>query len=164
LRNRSSKTPIFAAAYGQINYEKTGPRRNEEAIMNLSLPYQAKKTLQLSLPIIFGELAQMALHLIDTAMVGALGYKYLASAALVIAVMNIPFVIGIGITMSVSQLVSMAHGQRDGQKVSHYFYNGFWLCAAAALVISLSLVLEKTSCCILARIRKWRAWRFPFLN
>jgi len=164
LRNHSSKTPIFAAAYGQINYEKTGPGRNEEAIMSLSLPYQAKKTLQLSLPIIFGELAQMALHLIDTAMVGALGYKYLASAALVIAVMNIPFVIGIGITMSVSQLVSMAHGQRDGQKVSHYFYNGFWLCAAAALVISLSLVLGKNILLHLGQDPEVARMAVPFLE
>ncbi len=85
----------------------------------------------------------MALHIIDTAMVGALGYKQLAAAALVIAVLNIPVVIGIGMTMSVSQLVSMAHGQRDSQRVSHYFYNGFWLCAVTAILISLTLEFGK---------------------
>jgi MATE family multidrug resistance protein len=85
----------------------------------------------------------MALHIIDTAMVGALGYKQLAAGALVLAVLNIPFVIGIGMTISVSQLVSMSHGRKDRQKVSHYFYNGFWLCAVTAVVISLCLVLGK---------------------
>ncbi|UON85890.1 hypothetical protein MUK70_12955 [Dyadobacter chenwenxiniae] len=57
---------------------------------------EASQTLKLALPIIIGELAQMALHLIDSAMVGAISYKQLAAAALVINAMNIPFVIGIG--------------------------------------------------------------------
>ena len=97
---------------------------------------EASRTVKLALPIIIGELAQMALHIIDTAMVGAISYKQLAAAALVINAMNIPFVIGIGMTISVSQMVSMAHGRRDGQLVSHYFFNGFVLCAATAIVIT----------------------------
>jgi len=104
---------------------------------------EAGRTLKLALPIIFGEMAQMALHLIDTAMIGAVSYKQLAAAALVLSVMNIPFVLGIGMTMSVSQLVSMAHGRKDSQLVSHYFFNGFWICAATALVISAGLELGK---------------------
>ncbi len=104
---------------------------------------EARKTVKLALPIIFGELAQMALHIIDTAMVGAVGYKQLAAAALVMSVMNIPFVIGIGMTIAVSQMVSMAHGRRDSQLVSHYMYNGFWLCCAFALVIALGLEFSK---------------------
>lgn len=104
---------------------------------------EAGKTIRLALPIIFGELAQMALHIIDSAMVGAVGYKQLAAAALVMSVLNIPFVIGIGITIAVSQMVSMAHGRKDGQLVSHYLFNGFWLCAGTAIIISLGLELGK---------------------
>lgn len=101
---------------------------------------EAGKTLKLALPIIIGELAQMALHIIDAAMVGAISYKQLAASALVINTMNIPFVLGIGMTISVSQMVSMAHGKRDGQLVSHYFFNGFVLCTVTAILISLTLV------------------------
>jgi MATE family multidrug resistance protein len=104
---------------------------------------EASQTLKLAFPIIIGELAQMALHLIDTAMVGAISYKQLAAAALVINTMNIPFVFGIGMTISVSQMVSMANGKRDAQQVSHYLYNGFILCALAAIGISLTLVFGK---------------------
>ena len=100
-------------------------------------------TLRLAIPIIIGELAQMALHIIDSAMVGAIDYKELAAAALVINAMNIPFVLGIGMTISVSQMVSMAHGRRDGQQVSHYLFNGFCICAFAAIVISLGLVFGR---------------------
>ncbi len=104
---------------------------------------EAKKTLNLAFPIILGEVAQMILGIIDTAMVGAVDYKQLAAAALVMSVINIPYVFGIGITISVSQMVSMAHGRRDGKLVSHYLYNGFWLCAISALLISLTIELSK---------------------
>ncbi|MGQ3012852.1 MAG: MATE family efflux transporter [Flavobacteriales bacterium] len=105
----------------------------------MSFRAETTRTWKLSGPIILGELTQMALGIIDNMMVGAISYKHLAAAALVLSVMNIPFVLGIGITMSVSQLVSMAHGRRDGQQVSHYLYNGFWMCAATALLIAILL-------------------------
>jgi MATE family multidrug resistance protein len=105
---------------------------------------EASKTIRLALPIIIGELAQMSLHIIDAAMVGAISYKQLAAAALVINAMNIPFVLGIGMTISVSQMVSMAHGRNDKGAVSHYFFNGFFLCAVTAIIISLTLVFGKS--------------------
>lgn len=104
---------------------------------------QAKKTLNLAFPIILGELAQMSLGILDTAMVGAVSYKQLAAAALVMSVINIPYVFGIGITISVSQMVSMAHGRNDKKMVSHYLYNGFWLCAISAVIIALALEFGK---------------------
>jgi multidrug resistance protein, MATE family len=102
---------------------------------------EASQTIRLAIPIIIGELAQMALHIIDAAMVGAISYKQLAAAALVVNAMNIPFVLGIGMTISVSQMVSMAHGRRDAQQVSHYLFNGFILCALTAVLISLILII-----------------------
>lgn len=107
------------------------------------LKTEAKKTLWLAFPIILGELSQMALGIIDTAMVGAVSYKQLAAAALVMSFINIPYVFGIGITISVSQLVSMAHGRNDKKLVSHYLYNGFWLCAISAIFIALFLEFGK---------------------
>lgn len=107
------------------------------------LASQANKTLKLAFPIILGEVSQMMLGIIDTAMVGAVSYKQLAAAALVMSVINIPYVFGIGITISVSQMVSMAHGRRDGKLVSHYLYNGFWLCTISAIAISLAIELSK---------------------
>lgn len=104
---------------------------------------QAQKTLKLAFPIILGEVAQMSLGIIDTAMVGAVNYNQLAAAALVMSVINIPYVFGIGITISVSQMVSMANGRRDKKLVSHYLYNGFWLCAISSFLISMSIELSK---------------------
>lgn len=125
---------------------------------------EAQKTIKLSLPIIFGELAQMSLHLIDTAMVGALGYKQLAASALVLSVMNIPFVIGIGITIAVSQMVSMAHGRRDANLVSHYLFNGFMLCVVSALIISAGLEMSKNILFHLGQEHEVAVMAVPFLQ
>jgi multidrug resistance protein, MATE family len=101
---------------------------------------EARPTIQLAIPIIIGEIAQMSLHIIDTAMIGALGYKHLAAASLVVSGMNIPFVFGIGMTISVSQMVSLAHGRQDKGAVSHYLYNGFFMCALVAVAISVAVI------------------------
>src|SRR6478736_703353 len=105
----------------------------------MTIRRQAYKTWKLSAPIILGELTQMALGIIDSIMVGKISYQHLAAAALVNSVMNIPFVLGFGLTMSVSQTVSMANGRRDSLKVSHYLYNGCCLFAVAAIIIALVL-------------------------
>lgn len=104
---------------------------------------EANKTILLAIPIIMGELAQISLHLIDTAMVGSISYKHLAAASLVMTAANIPFVIGIGMTISVSQLVSMANGRKDKQLISHYLFNGFLLCTVFALVIAGALIFGR---------------------
>ncbi len=107
------------------------------------LKKEAAKTWKLSIPIIFGEITQISLGLIDSAMVGSINYKLLAASALVNSVMNIPFVIGIGFTMSISQKVAQAHGSYDAKRVSHFLYNGFWLCLISAVLISMGLELSK---------------------
>ncbi|MBC7889805.1 MAG: MATE family efflux transporter [Ferruginibacter sp.] len=109
----------------------------------MTIRTEAFKTWKLSAPIILGELTQMALGIIDSIMAGSISYRHLAAAALVNSVMNIPFVLGFGMTMSVSQTVSMANGRRDSLKVSHYLYNGFWLCTISAIIIALVLNFSK---------------------
>src|SRR5690606_22312225 len=125
---------------------------------------ETSKTARLAIPIILGEIAQMSLHLIDTAMVGAVSYVQLAAASLVFNVMNIPFVIGIGITISVSQMVSMAQGQFDGQKVSHYFFNGFILCAGFSLLIAAVLFGSKNIFHSLGQDEEVVSYAVPFMN
>src|ERR1035438_7590241 len=128
------------------------------------LKTEAAKTWKLSTPIILGELTQMALGIIDNIMVGSISYKHLAAAALVNSVMNIPFVLGIGITMSVSQTVSMANGRKDGLKVSHYLYNGFWLSSITAIAIALLLTLSSNILFHLGQDHRVATLAVPFLR
>jgi MATE family multidrug resistance protein len=125
---------------------------------------EAYSTIRLAIPIIIGELAQMALHIIDSAMVGAISYKQLAATSLVISALNIPFVMGIGMTISVSQMVSMAHGQKDARKVSHYLFNGFWLCFATAVIITLIMVFGRNILYHLGQDPEVVALSLPFMK
>ncbi|MGL6021832.1 MAG: MATE family efflux transporter, partial [Chitinophagaceae bacterium] len=104
---------------------------------------EAHKTLRLAFPIVMGEIIQMSLHLIDMAMIGSISYQQLAASALAFNVIHIPFVCGIGMTMSVSQMVSLANGKKDKQLVSHYLFNGFWLCVVTAIIITVGLEFGK---------------------
>jgi MATE family multidrug resistance protein len=101
------------------------------------------KTLKVSIPIIIGELLQMSLHILDTAMVGKIGHKELAAVALVNSVINIPFVLGIGMTVSVAQMVSAVNGKADTAQITHYLFNGMILCFITALIIVLGLDLGR---------------------
>ncbi|GAB3025061.1 MATE family efflux transporter [Niabella terrae] len=132
--------------------------------MFYSYKSEARNTIRLALPIIFGELAQMSLHLIDTAMIGYTGYKQLAAASLVLNVINIPFIFGIGITISVAQMVSLAHGRYDKQLVSHYFYNGCWLCMVCAILISGGLLLATPVLTHLGQDPEVVQLALPFMN
>ncbi|MEO7961274.1 MAG: MATE family efflux transporter [Ginsengibacter sp.] len=130
----------------------------------MTLRNEAWRTWKLSTPIILGELVQMALGIIDNIMVGSISYKHLAAAALVNSVMNVPFVLGIGMTIAISQTVSMAHGRKDGLKVSHYLYNGFWLCTLAAVIIALVLNFGKNILFHLGQDQKVAELSVPFLQ
>lgn len=125
---------------------------------------EASQTLRLAFPIIIGELAQMSLHIIDSAMVGAISYKQLAATALIINGVNIPFVFGIGMTISISQMVSLANGRGDKKAVSHYLFNGFVLCALTALVISFLLVFGRNFLHHLGQDPDVVSYAIPFLK
>ncbi len=86
-----------------------------------------KDIFKLAGPIVLGNISQMALGLIDTAMVGQVGAKHLAASSLVLAILGIPFVLGIGITTAIGPLVAEANGAEDSKKVGKIAWLGFLL-------------------------------------
>jgi MATE family multidrug resistance protein len=94
-------------------------------------------TLKLSIPIIITNMAQIALALIDSAMVGAISYKQLAASSLAINAIGIPQIICIGLTMAISPLVAIARGRQDAVQASRVLYNGVWLCTLATFVVAI---------------------------
>ena len=95
-----------------------------------------KTTLAIAIPLILGNLTQVAYGLIDTAMIGLLGYKQLAAASLVVNVIAIPFVIGLGLIMAVTPLVAIAKGQDNHHKVAHVLYNGWVMSIVVGIALA----------------------------
>ncbi len=99
-------------------------------------------TLKIGIPIILGNISQMALGLIDMAMVGSIDYVQLAASALVNNVVAIPLIACIGLTTALTPLIAIANGQNDFWSVSHYLYNGVILCTIAGIMVALGINLS----------------------
>ncbi len=102
---------------------------------------EIRRTLIIAIPIILGNMTQMILGIIDSAMVGQINSIQLAAGSLVNNVLAVPFTIGIGATMAISPLVAMSAGREDSKGASHFLYNGFILCTLLAIVIGVAIHL-----------------------
>lgn len=100
-----------------------------------------RTTLKIAIPLILGNLTQVAYGLIDTAMIGRLGYQDLAAASLVANIIAIPLVIGMGIMIAITPLVAIANGKNDYQQSSHVLFNGWALSLIAGTILAGSVHL-----------------------
>lgn len=95
-----------------------------------SVPAHARATLRLGLPLIGSHLAQMALHVTDTIMVGWYGVAALAAVVLGASSFFVVFILGAGFAQAVMPLVAGALGQGDEAQVRRATRMGLWLSVA----------------------------------
>lgn len=81
----------------------------------------------LSLPLIGSNLAQMALHVADTVMLGWYGVKELAAVVLGASSFFILFILGAGFAQAVMPMVAAALGEGDETQVRRDTRMGLWL-------------------------------------
>ncbi len=87
----------------------------------------ARATLVLGLPLIGSHLAQMALHVTDTVMLGWYGVTALASVVLGASSFFIVYVLGSGFAKAVMPMVATALGRGDEVQVRRDTRMGLWL-------------------------------------
>jgi len=87
-------------------------------------------TLRLALPLIAGQLSQMLMGVVDTAMIGRVGVTPLAAAAFVTNLSHLPLVFGIGILTAVSVKVSQARGSGNPDAARAILRHGLWIALA----------------------------------
>ncbi|MCU0903717.1 MAG: MATE family efflux transporter [Tabrizicola sp.] len=95
----------------------------------------ARETLVLGLPLIGSHLAQMALHVTDTVMVGWYGMVPLAAVVLGASSFFIVFVVGSGFAKAVMPIVAAAVGGGDETQVRRATRMGLWLSIAYGIVV-----------------------------
>jgi MATE family multidrug resistance protein len=98
---------------------------------------EMKQTLRLGWPIILGNLSQVALGILDSAMVGAIHSSQLAAASFVNNILTIPLVLGMGLTTAITPLVAAANGRGDTEAPLRILYNGIWVVGIFALMMAL---------------------------
>ena len=72
-----------------------------------------KATLKLAWPIVVGQVGQVMMGVVDTAMVGKIGEEPVAAAGVASSVFFLITVFGFGLSTAVSPLVSMAAAKKD---------------------------------------------------
>jgi MATE family multidrug resistance protein len=96
-----------------------------------------KKNLKLATPVVLGQIGHMITQLADTLMVGQIGAEPLASASFAGAVFALFLFVVIGITTGITTLVGNAHGKSDNDEIVQIVGNGFWLCMALSVVLTI---------------------------
>ena len=102
---------------------------------------EIKLTLKLGWPIILGNLTQMSLGIIDSAMVGSIHSSQLAAASFVNNIIGLPMVFSLGFTMAISPLVAAAQGASDYDKPLRILYNGAWVSGIISTLFAIALHL-----------------------
>ncbi|MBY0352011.1 MATE family efflux transporter [Tabrizicola sp.] len=101
----------------------------------LTTTAHARETLVLGLPLVGSSLAQMALHVTDTVMVGWYGLVPLAAVVLGASSFFIVFVVGSGFAKAVMPMVAAALGRGDEAQVRRDTRMGLWLSIGYGIVV-----------------------------
>lgn len=102
---------------------------------------EVKHTLKLGWPIVLGNMTQITLGIIDSAMVGAIHSSQLAAAAFVNNLITLPLVLAIGLTTAVSPLVASAMGEGQPDKPLRILFNGGLIVTGMALLFAIGIHL-----------------------
>ena len=104
---------------------------------------QARPTLTLALPIIAGQMAQMLMGLVDSAMVGRVGVVPLAAAAFANTLISVPLVFGIGLMLALSIRISQVRGASDDDdanfSIAELLRHGVFLSIVAGIALAFAL-------------------------
>ena len=105
---------------------------------------EIRPTLTLAVPIIVGQVSQTLMGVTDSAMIGRAGTVPLAASAFGGNVFNVFFVVGIGLMIPVSILVSRARGGAKPEEASEYLRHGMTLALIFGAVETLMMVVLGT--------------------
>ena len=97
---------FLAVGKKYLNLSTLGSRLN-----NMNLKTHIKETFKLALPISFGQLGHIMMGVVDSIMVGKVGYASLAAAALVNGLFFLVLVLGIGMSVAATPLIAIAKGE-----------------------------------------------------
>jgi MATE family multidrug resistance protein len=97
---------------------------------------ELKKTVQLSVPIVVGQLGQLLMSVVDNIMVGKVGTEALAAAAIANVLFTLVMVVGFGVSMAITPLTAISFGRGEyktcgvilRQGLILNLFSGFFLC------------------------------------
>ncbi len=101
----------------------------------MTYPGHVKAILVLGLPLVGGHLAQFAIGMVDTVMLGWYGVDELAAVTLASTYFFVLFILGAGFAMAVMPMVAAAEASDDEISVRRATRMGLWLSLGYALAV-----------------------------
>lgn len=103
-----------------------------------------KITFTLALPVVLSQLGQVSVGVADSMMVGRLGAVDLAAASLGNSIFFVLLMFGMGVSMGITPLVSIAEGKGKMKRISALFQHGLWInILTAILLVGIILMLAQ---------------------
>lgn len=93
-------------------------------------------TFNLAFPVVLSQLGQVSVGVADSMMVGRLGAVPLAAASLGNSIFFVLLMFGMGISMGITPLISVAEGKGKFKRISNLFQHGLWINIATALALT----------------------------
>lgn len=94
-----------------------------------------RKNLTLAVPVIFSQIGQVTVNLVDNIMVGHLGTTELAAASFAINIFHVGMLFGLGITMGITPLVGQSLNSQNPNNTGSWFRNGVLVNFIASLIL-----------------------------
>lgn len=96
---------------------------------------------RLAVPLVLANLGNMALALVDLAIIGRLGANEIAAAGLGNAIFFVVAMFGLGLMLGLDPLIAQAVGAGEVRKARRLFFQGLWLAVIVTIPLSF-LVFE----------------------
>ncbi len=106
-------------------------------------PLEAKRLMQLGLPIFIAQLSAVGMSLVDTIMTGQASSTDMAAVAVATSVWNPISLFGVGVLLAISPLSAQLVGEKEEHKTPHLMRQG--ICCALLLSIPLMLLFQYIS-------------------
>ncbi|MCF8243193.1 MAG: MATE family efflux transporter [Melioribacteraceae bacterium] len=94
-----------------------------------------KETIKLALPVSIGQLGHIMMGVVDSLMVGRLGHEPLAAASLVNGLFFLILVLGFGMTIAITPLVSIAKGAKKKSECGIVLQQGLIVTIVSAFIL-----------------------------
>lgn len=95
-----------------------------------------KVTFALAFPVMISQLGQVSVGVADSMMVGRLGALPLAASSLANSIFFVILMFGMGISMGITPLVSIAEGKGKAKRISNLFGHSLWLNIISAVALT----------------------------
>lgn len=93
-------------------------------------------TFNLAFPVMLSQLGQVMVGVADSMMVGRLGAVPLAASALANSIFFVILMFGMGVSMGVTPLVSMADGKGKTKRISRLFQHSLWVNVVFSILLT----------------------------